>query len=370
MPPSETIHCPQCGMEYDYDEQRRCWACDGPSCPHCLPEDLEPLCPECRFGDLPAHIEPMLAKLGSIPSTPEQWGFEYKWDGMRALLYWDAGTARLESRNLNDVTHRYPDLIPKPDQMPEQNLILDGEIIATDAKGRPSFQRLQKRMHVRGANRIKAAMSRVPVQFYVFDVLWAGGRSTAEEPYTRRREILEALELDHPRWRIPAWHAQQGRAMLRVAEQWGLEGLVAKRLDSIYRPGARSSEWTKIKIVKRQEFVVGGWEPREKDDRQIGSLLVGYYDPEAMGLQFAGRVGTGFDAATHEMLVHNLTRLERTECPFEDPPGGPTARYVAPQLVAEVDYRRWPDGGNLQQASFLGLREDIPAGEVILEKVR
>ena len=315
-----------------------------------------------------AHVKPMLAQPGtSLPNPVSQWAFEYKWDGLRALCYWADGHMRLESRTQRDITGLYPDLIAAPEQIGASGLILDGEIISLDESGLPSFGNLQLRMNLSPA----AARSRklkVPVYYYVFDLLWHDGRSYFNEPYHRRRQLLESLSLSHPRWRVPPSHMGAGEEMLHVARTWGLEGLIAKRPQSVYQPGRRSSDWVKVKISQRQEFVIGGWEPREERDDQIGSLLVGYYTPGHKGLSLAGRVGTGFDIATHGRLLELLRPLVRQNSPFRQRVSGKNARFVAPKLVAEVDYRRWPRGGSIQQASFKGLRDDKPPRDVILER--
>ncbi|MFW5859862.1 MAG: non-homologous end-joining DNA ligase [Planctomycetota bacterium] len=363
----EQVVCPHCGMHYDYDAQRHCWHCDGAACPHCLGEHPDALCPECHFGPLPAHIEPMLARKGPMPDDLADWAFEYKWDGMRTLCYWQGGALRLENRNLVDVTARYPDLLATRAQMPARALILDGEIIATDDAGKPSFARLSRRMHA-GSGAIATRARRYPVRYHIFDLLWADEASLVDRPYRERRRALEVLDFGHERWQVPASHPGEGPAMLRVAKAWELEGLMAKRLDAPYRVGTRSGDWRKIKLVRRQEFVIGGWEPRQRDAHQIGSLLIGYYMAGDPALRFAGRVGTGFDRHAHAMLAERLSRLARTRSPFREAPGRAGARYVRPQLVAEVGYRRWPPGGQLQQAAFLGLRDDVPPGEVVLEQ--
>jgi bifunctional non-homologous end joining protein LigD len=308
----------------------------------------------------------MLAVSGPMPEDPEAWLFEYKWDGMRALAYWQNGELRLESRNLRDVTGVYPDLVPDPASMPEQDAILDGEIVALDARGRPSFKALQQRMHASPA-RAAAAAERTPVQFYLFDCLWHAGASLLEQPLQQRRAVLEGLRLDHRLWRVPAAHKGEGPAMLTVAREWSLEGLLAKRPGSAYRPGARGREWRKIKLVRHEELVVGGWEPREQRPDQVGALLLGHYEPGGLKLRFAGRVGTGFDAGDHQRLAPLLRERERDSSPFAGSVGRTATRFVEPDLVAQVAYRRWPGGGHLQQASFQGLRPDKPARDVVLE---
>jgi bifunctional non-homologous end joining protein LigD len=364
----EPVICEHCGQQYEYDSRRHCWKCDDPACPGCLPDDLDdPLCPECCFGPLPAHIEPMLARQGSMPADLEPWAFEYKWDGIRALCYLQSGKIRLESRNLRDITAIYPDLTKPSEAMRKIDAVFDGEILAFDSNGRPDFRRLQHRMHVspRKASRL---VSETPVSYYIFDLLWFEGQSLIDESYHQRRTLLESLKLSHDRWQVPATHPREGPAMLRVARKWGLEGVMAKRRDSPYRPGTRSRDWLKIKIVQRQEFVVGGWEPRTGNDRQVGALLLGYYDPNSLGLEYAGRVGTGFDARMHEILVPLLVARERKESPFSEDIAERGTRFLDPKLVADVEYRRWPSGGHLQQASFMGLRDDVPARNVVIER--
>jgi bifunctional non-homologous end joining protein LigD len=332
-----------------------------------MEESPEKLCPECRFGPLPAHLDPMLAVLSSMPEDPDNWAFEYKWDGMRALCYWQNGQMRLESRNLNDITGRYPDLLARTDQMPPEQMILDGEIVALDPQGRPSFPLLQKRMHV-SPGKARQAARQVQVWYYVFDLLWLKDGSLVDEPYHARREKLEALGFQHEKWRVPPSHIGQGQAMMQVARDHKLEGLIAKKPDGPYRINQRSRDWRKIKIVRRQEFVIGGWEPRKENSSQVGSLLLGYYSPGSAGLVYAGKVGSGFDAQTHRLLVEKLGPLARDQSPFAERPGHSEARYVHPRLVAEVAYRRWPKRQTIHQASFLGLRSDVPPDQVRLER--
>ncbi|MCE5278111.1 MAG: non-homologous end-joining DNA ligase [Planctomycetaceae bacterium] len=318
--------------------------------------------------DMPTHLRPMLAVGGAMPPDPQSWAFEYKWDGVRALAYWSGGRMTLQSRNLNDITARYPELVPRADEIGCRSAIFDGEIIAPDEQGRPSFHRLQYRMHLTG-RRVQQGAEAAPVMYFLFDILWRDGRSLMDEPYRMRRRELAAVTLTQQRWRVPPSHEGRGPEMLAGARQWGLEGLVAKRPQSPYRPGQRGGDWVKIKIVHRQEFVIGGWEPRARQGAQIGSLLVGYHDQRGR-LRFAGRVGTGFDARLHRDLTALFAKLQRKKTPFADPidRGPAPAVFLAPRLVAEIDYRRWPAGQRLQQASFLGLRDDKDPKEVVLEE--
>ena len=358
---AELIVCPTCGQEYRYDENRHCWSCDHPACPHCLDGTPQPLCEECRLP-IPQHVEPMLATSGSMPASPNQWAFEYKWDGVRALCRWDGTRLSLASRNGNDITARYPELKDLGKALGGP-LFLDGEIVALDGKGRPSFPLLQKRMH-RQRDVHKAARA-VPAYYYVFDVLYTGGRKVMELPYSERRELLEALALEHPHLRVPPSHAGRGDDMLAAAKKVALEGIMAKRLDSLYEPGLRTPHWQKIKLVRAQEFVIGGWTPRKDSNDRVGSLLLGVF--KGGRLRYAGSVGTGFSEETHTLLLSQLRPLKSAGNPFDESPGKGEARFVQPKLVAQVEYRRWPKGKQVHQAAFKGLRDDVDPGRVVRE---
>ncbi|HSU66208.1 MAG TPA: non-homologous end-joining DNA ligase [Tepidisphaeraceae bacterium] len=321
---------------------------------------------------MPTSIEPMLAVLSELPRDPAHWAFEYKWDGVRAISYWDGKRLTIQSRNRLDITRRYPELMDLGKALGKQSAILDGEIVALDENGRPSFPRLQKRMHAEGTDNIRRLSQEVPAWYVLFDVLWADGRSLIELPYSERRRILEELTVSGPAWQITPAHVGQGEAMLEAARKNKLEGVVAKRLDGVYEPGRRSPSWLKIKVIFGQELVIGGWVPEKNlhHDR-VGSLLMGYYDCPAKGkapiFHYAGSVGTGYNAATHAMLTRELKRRASEKNPFADPVPKKDARFVTPDLVAEVEYRRWPAGGLIQQASFKGLREDKDARDVVKE---
>jgi len=356
--------CPHCGLPYWFDEKRQCWACGLPSCRYCLAGDVELLCPECLPTALPRDLRPMLAVLtADLPAELEEWGVEFKWDGIRALCYWDGSRLRLESRNRSDITARYPEFGSLGRRLGECPVIFDGEIVALDAKGKPDFNRLQRRMHV-NPSRAAGIAAQVPVYLYIFDLLYLNDRSTIELAYADRRELLETLEIDHPWCRVPPSYVGQGAEMLEAAHEIRLEGIIAKRLTSIYKPGERSPDWRKIKVVSRQEFVIGGWTPERRHPDRIGSLLLGYYDREGK-LRYAGRVGSGFSDEDHRLLLSQLRALSRSLSPFADLV--PAGHFIAPCLVAEVEYRRWPPDGLLQQAAYKGIRPDKPASDVVRE---
>jgi bifunctional non-homologous end joining protein LigD len=322
-----------------------------------------------RQMSIPRHIKPMLASPAEgLPSDLSRYNFEWKWDGVRALCYWD-GRFRLDSRNLLDITTSYPELRTFGRALGVQSAILDGEIVAFDDDGRPSFSRLQRRMHVHDRERAAVLSKTHPAWYVLFDILHLNGRSLLDEPYSSRREILESLTIAGPSWQITAAHVGEGPAMLKAATESKLEGIVAKRLDAPYTPGRRSPDWLKIKTVQRQEFVIGGWVPeRSGSAGRVGALLMGYYD-EAGQFRYAGKVGTGLSGSDHPLILKRLAGLARSENPFADRGVPRDAKFVAPSAVAEIEYRRWPEGGMVQQASYQGLRDDKPARRVVRENV-
>jgi bifunctional non-homologous end joining protein LigD len=222
-------------------------------------------------------------------------------------------------------------------------------------------------MHVTSESTIRRRVSDTPVVYMIFDVLWLEGHLTMSLPYTDRRKLLEGLDLDGESWRTPTAHVGDGEAMLKASADQGLEGVVAKRLDSRYEPGGRSGAWLKIKNQHRQELVVGGWLPGQGGRSQtLGSLAVGFYEGER--LRYAGNVGTGFTQRTLADMLERLKSLEQEASPFDgrQPPKGIV--FVEPRLVVEVEFRGWTKTKTLRQPSFKGLREDKDARDVTLEE--
>jgi bifunctional non-homologous end joining protein LigD len=329
---------------------------------------------------MPKRLAPMLAKPGKLPEANGEWAYEIKWDGVRALGFADHGAWRMCSRRGEDVTHRYPELAPIAEQLGERSAVLDGEVVALDERGIARFQLVQRRMGLTSPAAVEARAAETPVDFVIFDLLHLDGRSTRELPYERRRRLLLDLGLEGERWRTPRHRTDGGPDLLEAARRQGLEGIVAKRLDSPYRPGKRTGEWIKERVWREQEFVIGGWTPGEgKRGGRVGSLLVGYWDrraEEASGaapqrLVFAGGVGSGLKEADLDLLTRELKKRERPDSPFEiGAPRGPKAklaRFCEPRLVCQVSWTEWTHEGTLRQPAFKGMRDDKDPRDVVRE---
>jgi len=321
--------------------------------------------------EMPQSVEPMLARLSTMPPDEARWAFEVKWDGVRAIARSEPGHVSFVTRNGNDVTGAYPELRALGRALGSHAAILDGEIVAFDEDGKPSFQALQSRMHVRGAAAVRRLAAERPVTYAIFDLLWLDGHPLMELPYTERRERLVALGLDGEHWRVPAHHEGHGSALLAATREQGLEGVIAKRLDSRYAPGRRDGSWLKIKNSRRQELVIGGWtEGRRARQNRLGALELGVHDPETGELKYAGKVGTGFNEAELDRLADLLRPLARRSPPFAGRQPARGAHFVEPVLVCEVEFGEWTRDGRLRHPRYLGLREDKPADAVVRERVQ
>ena len=318
------------------------------------------------YEPFPDRIPPMLARSGDLPHDEEAYGFEVKWDGIRTVLFCDHGHLHLQGRNFSDFTPRYPEVRELARELGARRLVLDGEVVAFDDEGRPSFERLQARMHLASDSAVKRRMRDTPVTYVIFDLLYLEGRSTMPLPYEDRREVLEALELEGPAWRTPAYHHGEGTVLLKATRELGIEGVVAKRLDSPYEPGRRTSGWIKVKNVCLQDVVIGGWTPGEGGrSSSLGALAVGVMDDGR--LVYVGKVGTGFTERTLAMLGRELEPLRRPDSPFDgrQPPKGTV--FVEPRLVASVEFREWTKSGTLRAPSFKGLRPDKDPQDCVRE---
>ncbi|HEV7211121.1 MAG TPA: non-homologous end-joining DNA ligase [Blastococcus sp.] len=310
---------------------------------------------------------PMLATSGELPDDDAAWGYEFKWDGVRAVAAVHGGELSLRSRKGTDITVRYPELGRLPDVLAAHDAVVDGEIVAMDASGRPDFGALQNRMHRTGpeVGRMAAA---APVTYLVFDLLAWDGEDLLGRPYAERRERLDELAVAGHRWASTPWFRGGGSGVHAASLENGLEGIVAKRLASPYRPGARSPDWRKVKNFRSQAVVVGGWRPGQgRRAGGIGSLLFGVPDDEGR-LVYAGHVGTGFTDRDLAELKRTLT--SRATSPFEGAlPREVTrdAHWVEPDLVGEVAYAVWTADGRLRHPSWRGVRDDLEPDDVVVE---
>jgi bifunctional non-homologous end joining protein LigD len=283
------------------------------------------------------------------------------------VLYADHGHAELRGRNGSDFTPRYPEVRELARSLGSRRIVLDGEVVAFDDQGRPSFERLQSRMHLASDSAVRRRMRDIPASYVIFDVLYLDGHSTLPLSYEERRDLLERLELEGSAWRTPAYHRGEGKALLAATRELGIEGIVAKKLDCPYTPGARASHWIKVKNVHTQDAVIGGWTPGEGGrTTSLGSLAVGVMDGDE--LVYAGKVGTGFTEQTLALLKRELEPLRKDTSPFSgrQPPKGTI--FVEPRLVAHVEFREWTKSGTLRAPSFKGLRPDVSPQECVREE--
>ncbi|MBJ7329595.1 MAG: DNA ligase D [Solirubrobacteraceae bacterium] len=315
---------------------------------------------------MPQKLAPMLAKPGTLPPDAEKWAYEVKWDGVRALAYGQPGRLTLHSRNQLDITGGYPELRALRNALGHHEVILDGEIVAFDAEGKPSFERLQKRMHVRGDAQVRRLMKDVPVVYVLFDLLWLDGHSLMERSYDERRAALEGLGLQSRHWQTLE-PVEDGEALLAATREQGLEGIVAKRRDFRYEAGRRSASWIKITNLQREDVVIAGWLPGEgRRSKGIGSLVVAV-EGDGGHLRYAGRVGTGFTEAELDRLTKQLSELQTDQGAIEDERIPKEVTWVRPELTAAVEFRHWTKDGVLRAPSYKGLRPDASPTAGILD---
>jgi bifunctional non-homologous end joining protein LigD len=314
------------------------------------PEEVQ----DARKGPMPSRIEPMLATLADRPFSDPNWLFEIKWDGVRALARIENGALALRSRNSIDITKRYPELASLPAALAARQAILDGEIVALDAQGHSSFERLQERMHVRAPSENLA--SQIPAVYFAFDLLYCDGYDLREAPLIERKQLLQRLLHTSERFRYADHQLEHGKELFALAEQNGLEGMVAKRADSPY-VSDRSPYWVKLKSTKTVDAVIGGWTEARTSALPFGSLLLGLY--QGKKLRFIGHVGSGFDAKKLNELSTRLKELAAPASPFGAvPETNEKPSWVSPALVARVKFSGWTQEHALRHPVFLALRED------------
>src|ERR1700730_7108985 len=319
------------------------------------PDELQDACK----ASMPSRLEPMLATLGDHPFSDPNWLFEIKWDGVRALARIENGALALRSRNSIDITKRYPELASLPDALAARQAILDGEIVALDAQGHSDFELLQERMHVRAPS--ESLVTQIRVVYFAFDLLYCDGYDLREAPLLERKQLLQRLLYTSERFRYADHQLEHGKELFALAEQNGLEGIVAKRTDCPYISD-RSPYWVKLKSTKTVDAVVGGWTEARTPALPFGSLLLGLY--QGKKLRFIGHVGSGFDAKKLKELSSRLKELAAPASPFDAvPETNEKPSWVSPALVARVKFSGWTQEHSLRHPVFLALREDArPTG--------
>ncbi len=315
------------------------------------PDELQ----DARKAAVPSRLEPMLATIGDHPFSDPNWLFEIKWDGVRALAWIDDGALTLRARSGAEITQRYPELASLPAALAARQAILDGEIAAIDAHGRSDFGLLQERMHVRAP--AENLISRVPVIFFAFDLLYCDGYDLRRSPLIERKQLLQRLLHTSEKIRFSDHQLERGKEIFEVARDNGLEGIVAKRLDSPYA-SERSTSWLKLKVTKTLDAVIGGWTAARTSAIPLGALLLGLY--QGKKLRFIGHVGTGFDGKKLEELGGKLKKIESSSCPFDVPPEtNEQPSWVSPDLLARVKFSGWTQEHALRHPVFIALREDV-----------
>lgn len=319
-------------------------------------------------------IAPMKATLVAKPPAHDEWLYELKFDGYRALALKDGSEVNLLSSNAKNFSRRFPEIAEAVAELPASAAIFDGEIVALDDEGRSSFQLLQA---------IELGEERPPLAYYIFDLLHHDGVDLRGKPLHERRQQLAALLKGAAEpIRYSAEIRGDPKRLLKMVGERGLEGIIGKERESRYESGRRSHSWIKLKCVAEQELVIGGYTPPEGTRKHFGALLVGYFSGEK--LQFAGKVGTGFNAALLKTLHEKMRALHRDDCPFADLPEKQQGRWqqnitpremkrchwIKPALVCQVRFGDWTCDGKLRHPVFIGLREDKKAREVILERPR
>ncbi len=308
-----------------------------------------------NFPPLPTEVAPMMASIAEHPPRGAGWMFEIKWDGVRGLCCIENGELRILSRNGNRCERQYPELSVLPHYVKAEQAILDGEIAVLDERGVSSFPLIQPRIMNQDANSVAHMARKTPVHLFLFDLLWLDGEDWRGRPLAERKEKLAEIVKPHPLIKVSDAFQGSGEEILEAARQYGLEGVVAKRMDSPYEP-KRSRDWIKIKLVNEQDFAICGFLKKKRE--HFGSLILGHY--EEGQLRHAGQVGTGFDARMIEQLYRRLEPLVVEKCPFAKEPKIPgEVVWARPELVANIKFLCWTKDHILRAPVFLGLREDV-----------
>ncbi|MBV8205878.1 MAG: non-homologous end-joining DNA ligase [Acidobacteria bacterium] len=336
--------------------------------------------PGARRSAMPRQISPMLATLVEAPFDNKDWLFEIKWDGYRALAFLENGRARVVSRNQNDLTQQFPEIAAALGGLPARAAVIDGEVVALDENGRPSFSIMQQRTGLTGPGNFSAPDAGVPIVYYAFDLVYLEGYDLARVDLEKRKELLKAALQPGPLLRYSEHFQASGTQLFAAAKAQGLEGIVAKRRNSCYLQ-KRTREWLKIKITRQQECVIGGYTDPRGSREHFGSIVLGLYDPQGRLIP-VGQAGSGFTARTHEDVWRKLKPLATSKSPFARPPEATRGmHWVKPQLVAEIKFTEWTHGRasgrskgspadlKMRAPVYLGLRSDKAPQECVFESV-
>jgi len=317
--------------------------------------------PGAKAAPMPTSIQPMLATPIDKPFDDPNWLFEIKWDGYRAIVFIETGKVRLVSRNQNELTAQFSELKSLPESLRAKTAILDGEIVAMDDKGRPSFSLIQRRTGLRARGRRLAANNDVQTMYYAFDVLYCDGYDLRRASLEDRKNFLQSIIDSKERLRYSEHFPERGIALFEAAQQKGLEGIVAKQRSSPYEE-RRTRDWLKIKVTLTVDCVVGGYTDPEGTRQFFGALVLGLYD-EHKKLIHVGQAGTGFDQVALKSIYAVLKKRETKPSPFSGPVDAQKVHWVKPELVAEIRFTEWThetvEGGlKLRAPVFMGLRDD------------
>ncbi len=310
---------------------------------------------------MPQQVQPMLALSTETPFDGDDWLFEIKWDGYRAVSFIENGNVRLVSRNHNDLTGQYRELQILPKHIKAKTAVLDGEIVALDDHGRSSFSLMQQRTGIRTHGRRTGSRSDIPVVYYLFDVIYLDGYDLRRVSLEERKRILSEIVKSGELVRYSDHYPINGIALFNVAKQKGLEGIVAKRRNSCYEE-RRSREWLKIKITQTVDCVIGGYTDPEGSRQYFGSIVLGLHNKKGQ-LIHVGQAGTGFNAAALKEIWQVMNELETKASPFTGPVDARNLHWIKPERVAEIKFSEWThetnEGGvKLRAPVFMGLRED------------
>ncbi len=332
--------------------------------------------PQDSASRLPATIDPMLPAAAGQPFDSSDCIFEVLWDGVRAIAFAEGGRLRLQSRYGGDISSRYPEVAAASGTVRGAGLALDGEIVALDEHGLPDFGRLRTRLNIDSPAEAARLAGVAPVTFQAFDILYRDGRSVMNEPLRTRKNMLRQVVALPDTIIVPDFVEREGSAFFEAAREHGLEGIIAKEVESRYEPGRRSKAWLMLKVYQKDEFIVAGFtyggpiksHLARRPQRHFSALLLGLFDRHAR-LQYAGEVSGGFSEAAYDELLPALDEATAQECPFATPPAlERLVFWCRPQVVATIRYSEWDARGQLRFAVFETLRPDVPPASCLLSE--